>query len=309
MLATLLPVLPVILLFALGALLRKISFFSPSSVAEMKKLVSNIALPALLFQAFFSIEIEAKYLILVAIVFLICGLMVIIGRIFGKLLKVDSPYFSLMMGGFEMGMLGYALFLGLYGTEHLGKIALVDMGQVLFVFFVLMTLLIKERGGASHPLALLKEFVTSPVIIAIVAGLVASFLKGSFSPNPFFTLVEELLVMVSSLTVPLIAITIGYGIYFERGSLRDTLKTILVRKAASIIFLLLLNALVITRLLKMDPMYRAAATVMLLTPPPFVISIFMDQSDKKNLDYVDNTLSLDTVVSIVLILLFATFYA
>ena len=97
--------------------------------------------------------------------------------------------------------------------------------------------------------------------------------------------------MVSSLTVPLIAITIGYGIYFERGSLRDTLKTILVRKAASIIFLLLLNALVITRLLKMDPMYRAAATVMLLTPPPFVISIFMDQSDKKNLDYVDNTLS------------------
>src|SRR5690554_4506953 len=309
MLATLLPVLPVILLFALGALLRKISFFSPSAVVEMKKLVSNIALPALLFQAFFSIEIEAKYLLLVVVVFLICGLMVVIGRIFGKVLKVDSPYFSLMMGGFEMGMLGYALFLGLYGNDHLGKIALVDLGQVLFVFFVLMALLIKERGGATHPLALLKQFVTSPVIIAILAGLVASFLKGSFSPNPFFTLVEELLVMVSSLTVPLIAITIGYGIYFERGSLRDTLKTILVRKVASIIFLLLLNALVITRLLKIDPMYRAAATVMLLTPPPYVISIFMDQSDKKNLDYVDNTLSLDTVVSIVLILLFATFYA
>ncbi|MGI6480687.1 MAG: hypothetical protein ACOXZ2_03760 [Sphaerochaetaceae bacterium] len=93
----------------------------------------------------------------------------------------------------------------------------------------------------------------------MLAGLVASLLKGSFSANPFFTLVEELLVMVSSLTVPLIAITIGYGIYFERGSLKDALKTILVRKVVSIIFLLLLNSLVITRLLKMDPMYRSAA--------------------------------------------------
>ena len=146
--------------------------------------------------------------------------MVVIGRLFGKILRVDSPYFSLMMGGFEMGMLGYALFLALYGSDHLGKIALVDLGQVLFVFFVLMTLLIKERGGASNPLSLLKQFVTSPVIIAIVAGLVAGILKGSFSANPFFTLVEELLVMVSSLTVPLIAITIGYGIYFERESNR-----------------------------------------------------------------------------------------
>lgn len=308
MVATLLPVLPVVILFGLGALLRKTSFFSPVAVAEMKKLVSNIALPALLFQAFFSIEIEAKYLLLVAIIFLICGLMVVIGRLFGKILRVDSPYFSLMMGGFEMGMLGYALFLALYGSDHLGKIALVDLGQVLFVFFVLMTLLIKERGGASNPLSLLKQFVTSPVIIAILAGLVASLLKGSFSVNPFFTLVEELLVMVSSLTVPLIAITIGYGIYFERGSLKDALKTILVRKVVSIIFLLLLNSLVITRLLKMDPMYRSALTVMFLTPPPFVISIFMDQGDKKNLDYVDNTLSLETVISIVLIILFASFY-
>ncbi|MFA5468102.1 MAG: permease [Sphaerochaetaceae bacterium] len=308
MLETLLPVLPVILLFALGALLKKIGFFSASTVVQMKKLVSDIALPALLFQAFFAIEIEAKYLILVVLIFLICALMVIIGRVFGRVLKVRSPYFSLMMGGFEMGMLGYALFLGLYGSTHLGKIALVDLGQVLFVFFVLMALLIKERGDSSHPIALIKQFITSPVIIAIFVGLIGSFLKTEIPTNPLFVVLGELINMVSALTVPLIAITIGYGIHFQKGNILDSLKTILVRKIASIVFLLLLNTLVVTGLLKMHPMYRMAMAVMLLTPPPFVISIFMDQSDKKNLDYVDNTLSLDTVVSIVLILVFATFY-
>jgi hypothetical protein len=55
-------------------------------------------------------------------------------------------------------------------------------------------------------------------------------------------------------------------------------------------------------------MYRYAMMVMFLTPPPFVISIFMKQDDKPNMDYVANTLSLDTVVSILLIITMAAVY-
>jgi len=46
-----------------------------------------------------------------------------------------------------MGMPGYALFISVYGVEQIGKLALVDLGQVLIVFFVLMAFLIKERDG------------------------------------------------------------------------------------------------------------------------------------------------------------------
>jgi predicted permease len=127
MLETLLPVFPVLLLFIVGYSLQKISFFSPRSIGDMKKLVSNLALPALLFQAFSAIEVEASYLILVVLVFISCALMVVLGKLLARPSRVESPYFVLMMGGFEMGMLGYALFLALYGQQHLGKIALVDL--------------------------------------------------------------------------------------------------------------------------------------------------------------------------------------
>jgi len=308
MLETLLPVLPVLLLFVIGFILQKISFFSPGSIADVKKLVSNLALPALLFQAFSAIEVEGKHLLLVILVFLTCAVMVALGKLIAKPLKVKSPYFSLMMGGFEMGMLGYALFLSLYGQQHLGKIALVDLGQVVFVFFVLMAMLIKERGDVSHPTALLKQFISSPVIIAIIIGLVVSFLKPHVSPTPLLATLGELINMLSLLTVPLIAITIGYGIHFQKEGLKDSLKTIIVRKVLSIGLLLVLNELIVDRLLGMDPMYRYAMMVMFLTPPPFVISIFMKQDDKRNMDYVANTLSLDTVISVLLIILFAAFY-
>ena len=308
MLETLLPVLPVLLLFVIGFFLQKISFFSAGSITEMKKLVSNLALPALLFQAFSSIEVEPKHLFLVVLVFLTCAVMVVLGKVFAKPFKVNSPYFALMMGGFEMGMLGYALFLGLYGQEHLGKIALVDLGQVVFVFFVLMALLIKERGDITHPRVLLKQFISSPVIIAIIIGLAVSFLKPHVNSTPLLATFGELIDMLSRLTVPLIAITIGYGIHFQKAGLKESLKTILVRKVISIGLLLLLNELIVDRVLGMHPMYRYAMMVMFLTPPPFVISIFMKQDDKRNMDYVANTLSLDTIVSVLLIILFAAYY-
>ena len=196
--AYILPILPVLLLFLLGFLLQKTHFFTETSVADVKKIVSNIALPALLFQAFASINIEIGYLVLVLTVFGSCLLMVLLGRIITRMLRITSPYFAFMMGGFEMGMLGYALFLSFYGGQHLGKIALVDLGQVLFVFFVLMALLIRERDGVQSTAMLIRQFITSPVILAIFAGLLASLISPLISPGPVLDTLGRFVSMVGS---------------------------------------------------------------------------------------------------------------
>jgi hypothetical protein len=39
-----------------------------------------------------------------------------LGRVLSNLLKIPSPYFMILMGGFETGMLGYSIFISLYGT-------------------------------------------------------------------------------------------------------------------------------------------------------------------------------------------------
>ena len=306
--AYILPILPVLLLFLLGFSLQKTRFFTEASVADVKKIVSNIALPALLFQAFASIKIELGYLLLVLVVFCSCLLMVFLGRIIARMLRITSPYFAFMMGGFEMGMLGYALFLSFYGEEHLGKIALVDLGQVLFVFFVLMALLIRERDGVQSIAMLMRQFITSPVILAIFAGLLAGLLSPLVNPSPVLDTLGSFVSMVASLTVPLIAITIGYGIHIKREGLLLSLKTIAVRKVLLIIIALAINHFLIDGILHMEAMYRYALLVMFLTPPPFVISIYMARGDQQDADYVANTLSLDTLISVLMVVVAAAVY-
>ena len=308
MLDTLLPVLPVVLLFIVGYSLQKVHFFSDEAIVGLKKVVSNIALPALLFKAFLSVEASPRMLLLIGAVFISCLVMVAFGKGIGRLLHIKTPYFAMMMGGFEMGMLGYALFLALYGNENLGKIAIVDLGQVVFVFFILMAMLIKERDGVQNSKVLIKQFISSPVILSIMSGLILSFIAPSITITPLLASLSSFIDMIGSLTVPLIAISIGYTIHIERNNLVLSMKTIVVRKVLSLILVLVINNFVVESLLHLDKIYSYAMMVMFLTPPPFVISIFMKQSDKENMDYVANTLSLDTVVSIIFIIVAATLY-
>ena len=301
-------ILPILLLFVLGFFLQKSRTLTETSVAGIKRIVSDLALPALLFQAFSSLEIENRYLILVATIFLVCLFMVLLGKVLAKPLRLQSPYFPLLLGGFEMGMLGYALFLTAYGSVHLGKMALIDLGQVLFVFSVLMALLIRERDGVHHCKVLLRQFITSPVILAIFLGIVISIVGKRFSPHPLWTALREVITLLANLTVPLIALSIGYGIHIKKESLVWSLKTILVRKLVLVGLALVINHFLVDQILGMESMYRYALLVMFLTPPPFVITIYMRPNDKKNADYVDSTLSLDTLVSILMIMLATTLY-
>ena len=301
-------ILPVLLLFILGFLLQRGSTLTQASVAGAKRIVSDLALPALLFQAFSTLEIQSKYLILVATIFLVCLLMVLLGKALAKPLHMETPYFPLLLGGFEMGMLGYALFLSAYGSEHVGKMALIDLGQVLFVFFVLMAFLIRERDGAHTTKTLLKQFITSPVILAIFGGILVSIIGPWFSPHPVWTAIDEGISLLASLTTPLIALSIGYGIHIEKEGLSWSLKTIMVRKLVLLGLALLINHFLVDQVLGMESIYRYALLVMFLTPPPYVVTIYMRPNDTVNADYVDNTLSLDTLVSIVMVMFAAVLY-
>lgn len=293
-----LPALPLLLLFLLGYLLRKISFFDEGGLKALKRVVSDLALPALLFGAFRSLEFNRSYLVLIAAIFLVCVIMLILAKPLGAIIKVKNEAFPFMMGGFEMGMLGYALFTSFYGEAHLGKMALVDLGQVLFVFTVLMTLLIRHKGQHFDLGTLVLRIITSPVMIAIILGLLANARILVLRSNAFTRQLDEVLDILASLTMPLIALSIGYGIRITKESLGSALKTIVARKVVLIVFAVVINLLIVRLALKMDRIYEMAVLLMFLMPSPFIVSIYIDDKKKNLVDYVDTTLSLDSVISI-----------
>ena len=264
----------------------------------LKRVVSDLALPALLFGAFRSLEFNRSYLVLIAAIFLVCVIMLIIAKPLGAIIKVKNEAFPFMMGGFEMGMLGYALFTSFYGEAQLGKMALVDLGQVLFVFTVLMTLLIRHKGQHFDLGTLVLRIFTSPVMIAIILGLLANARILVLRSNAFTRQLDEVLKILASLTMPLIALSIGYGIRITKESLGSALKTIVARKVVLIVFAVVINLLIVRLALKMDRIYEMAVLLMFLMPSPFIVSIYIDDKKKNLVDYVDTTLSLDSVISI-----------
>jgi malate permease and related proteins len=167
-------VLPVLLLILLGAFLRSKHFLCPETVDDLKKLVVNVTLPAVLFLAFARMALAPEQLIIVVLVFVFNIAALGYGKLTGRAIHAGSPYWYLLMAGFEAGMMGYAIYGAVYGQDNISKFALVDLGQVVFVFFVLVTLLQREAQGEVRFSETLLGFFKTPVILAILLGLLVN---------------------------------------------------------------------------------------------------------------------------------------
>ena len=294
-------VLPVILLFILGAFLRRTRFLGESTVGDVKKLIVNFTLPSVLFLAFAGVNLEGRHLVIVAVVFVACLLALLLGRLIGPPLGLRSPYFPTLMTGFEAGMMGYAIFAAVYGAARVFNFAVVDLGQVIFVFFVLVPYVQRLSTGAISFGQTLRNFVKTPVIIAIFLGILANrlgvmpLLRGWPVSDAALRTVE----LLGGLTTPLIAIVIGYEVRLQRGSLLKPAETIALRLLLWVPVGLLLNALVIRPLFGADPVLQAAVMTMFVLPPPFVIPLFMTEPEGADRTFVVNTLSLATLVTLV----------
>ena len=293
-------VLPVILLFLLGLLLNRRRFLRPDTMTDLKNLVIKLTLPLALFLAFSRVSLEPRHAVIFAALFGGCVVALLAGRLLRPLFHIPSPYFPALMTGFEAGMMGYAIYGAVYGADNLFKFGIVDLGQVVFVFFVLVGVLERQTTQA-RPLAdTVRNFLRTPVIIGILAGIAANQL-GVMTAVDTVPLAGGLLTtieLLAGLTTPLIALIIGYEMRLEPGQIREPLKAIGLRLVFWLPIGLLINALVIDQLLQLDRGFQAAVLTMIVLPPPFVIPLFIKPDDQANRTFVVNTLSLFTLVTL-----------
>ncbi len=295
-------VLPVLLLFALGAFLRRRAFLAESTVADLRRFVLAITLPSALFLTFLRVDLELRYLPIVAIVFAACVGMLLGGPALNRLVGVRSPFAGPLMTGFEAGMLGYAIYGGVFGQEALYRFGIIDLGQVLFVFFVLATVLTRRATGSTPGLgATMAAFVRTPVILAILAGVAGNLvgLGGLLDASPLTSALLQTLALLGACTTPLIAVVIGYSTSLRRGALSRPARTVAIRLIAWVALAVPFAAFV-TGVLGLDPLFAAAVLTMAVLPPPFVIPLYMGSrtEDEAERDYVADTLSLGTVVTL-----------
>lgn len=305
-------VLPVLLLFLLGAVLRRREFLAPATVADLRRFVLSVTLPSALFLTFLRVSLELRYLPVVVVVFAACVAMLLAGPLLTRGVGVRSPYAGPLLTGFEAGMLGYAIYGGVFGQENLYRFGIVDLGQVLFVFFVLATLLTRRATGVT-PRArdTVAAFIRTPVILAILGGIAGNLLGlGTLlDSSPISASLLQTLALLGACTTPLIAVVIGYSTTLRRGALSRPARTVAVRLVAWVALALPFSVFIVEGVLGLDPLFAAAVLTMAVLPPPFVIPLYMSADAGDERDYVADTLSLATVVTLVAFSVVAAVYS
>jgi malate permease and related proteins len=304
-------VLPVLLLIGLGSLLRRLGFLSEATIYGFKQFVVNITLPAALFLAFAGVSLEARHLIIVAVVFILCLVALLVLGLRRPLAGVDSAYLPPLGTGFEAGMMGYAIFGAVFGLDNIFQFAVVDLGQVLFVFFILVPYVQRLGVGPAPFRDTLRNFLRTPVILSILLGILfnRTGLMQPVAAWPLSAAFLDTLHLLAAATTPLITIVIGYEVSLQRQNLTAPLRTVGLRLLYWLPIGLLFNWLVIGTLFPGNRLLQAAVMTMFVLPPPFVVPIFMSNASNDDQAYVVNTLSLATLVTLAAFTLVSVLYA
>ncbi|MBU1176615.1 MAG: hypothetical protein KKH72_14525 [Alphaproteobacteria bacterium] len=294
--------LPILLLIAIGVGLRVFSVITAATVEDLKTLVVTLVLPSVLFTVFLDLDFQPAYAGVFVLVAAICLALLVLGRWLGRRLAPNRPYFPFMLTGFEYGMLGVSLFGAAYGFGNMGYIAIVDLSHEFFIWFVYVPLLMVLRDGASRPSTILKLFVTSPVIIGLVGGIVlnALGLSETIKTAPVVSSVYQVMTLLIAMAVPIILIIVGYGTSIRREGLREVLFVVGLRYAIIVPAALILNHFVIAGVFGLGQPFQVAFFSLMILPPSFIIPVFMQTASAGDKAYVTNVLAVSTVVTLVI---------
>ena len=286
--------LPVFVTLAIGMLCRTKNILTREGVSQLKSVAVNICLPAVLVSSFATAQYSRDSITVPLVVFAICCAALAVGVVACRLLKLQGKLTPYLFTGFEAGMLGYGLFALLFKNEPNSHFAIIDLGQVLFVFTV-YKILLSGKAGLKN---VLHEAVSSPVLWGIVAGLIigATGLYDALKPSGVSGILDSLTSFISAATSVLILISIGYDLVPSEIRWKKTAVITVLRFA--IMGVMLAVALLLNRFVLGGAMHIGSLVLMFILPPPYVLPVFADAGDERA--NISSALSVTTLISIVL---------
>ena len=295
--------LPVFIMLALGMLCRRRQIISREGVAAMKMFAVNITLPAVMLNAFATASYSRESLIVPLVIFIICVLMLLFGHLLCRAMQIPGRLSPYLATGFEAGMLGYALFALLFPQESTSAFAMVDLGQVLFVF-TLYKALLAGQGGLR---GVVREALHAPTVWAIAAGIAlgASGLYATLAPSGLSGVLDAVTGFVSAPTSAVILLTIGYDLVPGEIRWRKTARLAALRLLVS--GAALAAVLLIDRLALGSMMHPGALILMFTLPPPYVLPVFADVEEERT--DVSSALSALTLISLILFMILTVAFA
>ncbi|WP_432406210.1 AEC family transporter [Wukongibacter sp. M2B1] len=303
-------VIPIILLISLGYLIQVKGIMKQSTIDEIKRVVINISLPAILFMTFLEMELRKEYILVIITTFIMLGVFCLIGESLNNIKVIAHPLNPFIASGFAFGLLGLPLYSTVFGAENLGKISILGVGHEAFMWFVYFTALKIRFKNAKFSMSDIKGFLKSPIILSIILGVVFNILsfESWFEKSQLLKGVYETLKYLANLATPLILIIIGFGLKFNEEYMKQSFRFLIIRMSVILTIGYIFKYVIIDRIITPEPLFNYAYFTFLILPPAFSLSIFVGEySTNEHKEIANNTVVLSTLVSIIIYILFIFF--
>lgn len=286
--------LPVFVMLAMGMLFRSKTFISREGVDTLKKVVINLTLPFALFSAFATANYNLSAVVIPAVIYIACGVMLALGFLAARLQRSSSKLSPFVSACFEAGMLGLPLFALLFPEENISHFALLMLGHDLFVFTLYKTLLV----GKTDLKAIGKDLLTSPTLICVLLGLAvgATGLYSQLHKWGVGGILDSVTGFVSAPTAAIILLCMGYDFVPREIPWKKTVKLIALRLIIAAVLLAML--ILLNRTVLGNMMFEGALIILFILPPPFIIPVFTDEPTERA--EISATLSAMTLLTMVL---------
>ena len=288
-------ILPVIVMLVLGKIFSVKKVISSETVTGIKGLISGILLPVVIFNALLTMQFSARSLTLSLAVYALytAGLFVS--------LKLIAPKMKYRMSGFLMlgcegGMMGYALYTSLYGSDALSTLMEIDLGNILFAFTFFIVLIKMANSDEKDTKKVILDSLKTPLVVVVAAALILNALGFGrwLMSSEIGSLYSAVVSMITSPVSALILLSVGYELQLDRSMLKDVAKVSICRLAVMCIITAVLltagKALITSDLLK------AAVLIYAVLPPQFITPIFI--KDPKESAFAATTLSFYSLITI-----------
>ena len=289
-------VLPVIVIVLIGAFVRKKGMVTANGMGQIKAVLVNICLPAVLFNTFYAMDFTWKettmFLTMSGATLAAFGL----GFLAMKLFCAEEKIFPWLCTTIEGGSIGYALFILLYGQDNLFHLALLDAGNAVIQWSLVMTMLAMRTSG-KRPLGETVKSLITPINVAIAAGLVCSItgIGKAVSASAPGQALEKVLDFVGTPVSAMIMMSVGFDLSFGDIRWKETLKAAGAR-AAIFAVLGIVTYIIAGHVFTDDPLYRGAVLIFFILPPTYAYTVYVKKPEESS--FLGGFLAVYTLITI-----------
>lgn len=283
---------PVILIFVLGFILKVFGVLKQDHGDVFMRVVFYLSLPALVILSLTRIELSKELAWLPLISFSIIMIQGGVSYLSGKLMKLDRKTHGVLMVGTMIMNIGFALpfVIAAYGDEGLALLSIFDFSNAALAFTLVYYIACRYGEDDNSPRLLVKKFVASPPVWALIAGVLLNITN-----TPIPAVPANLLQILGDLTIPLIMITLGVFFNIRLIKPMPVFAGILIRMVLG--FMLGLG---FCYLLNLDGLIRVIVLIGASAPVGFNSIIFasMEKLDK---EYAASMVSFGIIAGLILI--------